>query len=527
MKKSQTYLIALLIIVLLLSACGGSDDANNNTNITNNTENSNNADSVNNVNAPDDESADQGTRFSVDDIVFDLGSEEANECANNLPLDFINEDAINDSGLDGEEVAQIIQDTFPIDQTYCAVEVDQETLDMLDEFDRLIDEGQTEEALQLIEDYSNKLDAELESDLELIPMASNAHLAAPALSHDGGAVYVYIRKQLAIAARLQLKDLWEEADYHIWLAEVAFGKYGFEELELLTDDFPAVLTALSISATAQTFPGLQDLNFAAQETAREILEKILPPTFEAFDPCIATRADVEYLDLLFVYGQVLDVQYAFDYTQDFYFDKLKKWQDIQRKRANGEEVPECPNTWSFEMDMTLQEDSATIVFHWEGFFQVFEAEGNLFIEGRLSATLDGGIPELDCLYFEGNQPIEDFNPTTYTGAARIPLMGEVEGEGDNAKFLLNTPEDFDEMKRISTLKATYANKNCGGVVEYDFMGQFFRLLMASPFPFMAEPTGPGFIYLELPAKAKTTTISVPLGEITTVYTIVIKDQSDN
>lgn len=510
MKKSQIFLIVLLTTVLL-SACGGNNTSSNNSN---NTKNQNNAAPVNDSTTTENGSADQGTRFSIADLAFDLGTEEANECANNIiSLDFFDEDAINEIRTDGLAVKETIENSFPMELTFCAVPTSSATLEKLEEFDSLMASGQTDQALQLIADYV------LELEHDLLSQTSTPHTAAPALIHDFGQTREFVRQMIAIAGRLQQQGSDDEAEKYMNKARDAFRKFGFEELDLLEDNYRE---ALSIAAEAQGLGGLDDLANAAIEKAKEIIERLLPPAFEAFDPCISTEADVNYLDELLTTGQGIGVKTAENLSNEFYSDKLPEWRKVQDKRKRGENVPECPNTYKLNIDMVFGESPNTIMYKWDGFFQIDE---NQDIKGNLSGTLNGNLAEMECLLFTDTGTETVFNPATYKGSARIALTGNQIGEDENATLKIYSPED---NLSNATMSATYGNPDCGGQIEFDFAAQIFKTIMASPMTFIGYGMGTPNTYLELDASApQNLTITAIIGKQTGDFIITLKDQSDN
>ena len=266
------------------------------------------------------EPSNENTPFSIADLSFDLGSEAANDCASNISLEFLDEKAINQVRSDGLVVKETIENSYPMELTFCSISTSPETLEKLDEFDNLLAAGQTEQALQLIADYVSEIER------DLLSQVRTPHTAAPALTHDFGQARIFVRDMLTIAGRLQQQGLEEEAEIYINKAREAFRKFGFEELALLEDDYKQ---ALAIAGEAQGLGGLGDLSQAAIEKALDIIDRLLPPAFEAFDICLSTKADMRYLDELFTYGQGIGVEAAQSLADDFYFDKLVKWKKVQ------------------------------------------------------------------------------------------------------------------------------------------------------------------------------------------------------
>ncbi|MCH7664128.1 MAG: hypothetical protein IH859_09715, partial [Chloroflexi bacterium] len=220
-----------------------------------------------------DEPSDETIPFSIADLSFDLGSEAANNCADNISLDFLDEEAINQARSDGLAVKETIESSYPMELTFCSIPTSTATLEKLAEFDNLIAEGQTEQALKLIADYVSELER------ELLSAVRTPHTAAPALTHDFGQTRIFVSNMLTIAGRLQQQGLEDEAQIYINKAREAFRIFGFEELALIEDDYKQ---ALAIAGEAQGLGGLGDLSQAAIDKARDIIQRLLPPAFEAF-----------------------------------------------------------------------------------------------------------------------------------------------------------------------------------------------------------------------------------------------------
>lgn len=375
----RTALILLTLIIVFLSACGS---------------NSNN------------QTGDSQDAGSIGEITFDLGSPEANECIASLSLDFLDLDAIENQ----DSPTEFIQDTFPANQTYCAEEITQKTQDILNEFDSLMDAGSTDQALQLVGAYVNTLDGELLGSGEL------PHLAAPALSHDGGRTRRYMKQMFTIAARLQLEGFDDEAQDYIDKATDAFEKYGYEELALITDDFKA---ALAIAAEAQLL-GLNALGDDAIDKAMEIVEKFLNEALDAFEPCSSTQADVDTVNLYFVYGQLLGVEAASDRTYEFYDDKLPEWKKVQKKRKNNEQVEGCDlNAIKIDQDI-----GGFITYSGEA----YSCDGtNWTIEVSISGNFEG-------IAITGEGETTEFIVTDGKGETTIPTNGSVTKDGKTAVF---------------------------------------------------------------------------------------------
>lgn len=386
--KKFTYLITLLL--LLLSACGsGGNDPQPNQGQDQN-----------------DQTTSQKDPAPPVEIIFDLGSPEANECIAPLSLDFLNLENISNN----DDPAGLIEDTFPADETYCAEEITQETQDTLNEFDRLIDEGSTDQALQLIADYVNKLEA------ELLSMGATPHLASINPIHDGGRTRIYMKQMFTIATRLQQKGLDDEAQEYIQKAIDAFEKYGYEELGLIEDNFRA---ALAIAGEAQLL-GLFDLGDTAIEKASEIVERLLNEALDAFTPCDSNKAEVENIKTLLAYGQALGVPNAEFLGDEFYFDQLPEWEEVQEKRKKGEQVEGCDlNAIKINQDI-----GGLYVYSGEA----YSCDGtNWTVDVTISGNIEG-------LIITGEGETTQFTVTDGKGETIIPTNGSITGDGKTGTF---------------------------------------------------------------------------------------------
>lgn len=368
MKRSP--LLAFTLLTLILTACGAGSE-----------------------------------KSSAQDLVFDLVSPEANSCLSGLSLDYLDQSNVESH----DHPQQFIQETYPVDETYCANPVLEATTAALESFDQLLAEKKAAEALALIAEYVEQLTA------EYLAAGSAGHLAAPASVHDGGRTRVYMRQMFTIAERLYKQGYNDEADEYVQKATDAYEKYGYEELALIEDDFKA---ALAIAAEAMLL-GLTELGDDALDKAREIVEEKLNKALDAFQPCTSTESDVDYVDEMFIWGQLLGAESANERTYEFYDGKLPEWKTVQEKRSRGESIEGC------DLNAVLIENSIAGVFDYRG--EAYTCDGeNWSVEVVVSANIDSAV-----LFVEG---AGEFTLVDGSGSSEIPTQGTITDGDDSASL---------------------------------------------------------------------------------------------
>lgn len=292
----------------------------------------------------------KGDSVSSSDIILRAGDEETDACLAEIPLDFLDLDSLsgapvlgkdgNLNRLQGEGITLFVQDNFPVEQTHCGAALPPSVKESLDQVQQLIADGNSNAAIELLEELIETI---LSSQLST---SSTPHLASPALGHDGGRTMIAVRVMLTVvgdaqAAGDQAMETWA------WnRAREIFEPYGWEEIKM-TDNWRV---ALGVVATAQSL-GLSSLADAALEKARDLVDIEINRVLDGFKPCTSTESDVIEMLTWISNGQMIGAPEAENRTDEA-LSLYDEWQDIQDRRAKGEDVEECIGN-AFELNETF------------------------------------------------------------------------------------------------------------------------------------------------------------------------------
>ena len=324
-----------------------------------------------------------GSSVSSSNIVLRTGDEETDACLAGISLDFLDLDSLSVSPvfgedgdlnrLQGEGVALFVQDNFPVEQTHCGAALPPDVQNSLDQVQQLIVGGNSNAAIELLEELIETIIS------GKLSTSSTPHLASPALGHDGGTTMVAVRVLLSVVRDAQASGDQAMENWAWNRAREIFEPYGWEEINM-TDNWRV---ALGVVATAQSL-GLSSLADAALEKARDLVDIEINRVVDGFNPCTSTESAVIEMFTWISNGQMIGAREAENRTDEA-LSLYDEWQDIQDRRAKGESIEECSGN-AFELNETFSGGLAIVTG------SAVTCDGNNWtIEITVDANVEGAV----------------------------------------------------------------------------------------------------------------------------------------
>lgn len=372
----------------------------------------------------------------------------------------IGDDEFGELGMDGaEEIADALYS--PMD-SFCGLSSSEELLSNLEEIQGVYDSGDLDQADELL---LNLLEA---IDDDQFTEDGSGKVAALLFQTGAARTRRIVKNYLDVAGRAAYWGNDEKADTALQAAVDTYSTWAADAV-----DTANIKEALRIAAEAQLL-GIDGLDDQALERAHDLIALDLAGERKSYKPCSATKADTKRLLDTTAKALLLGVEVN---TYEI-MAVVEEWQEIQRKRAKGEDVPQCEG-WSIEMLIDNGWDSGYHNIVWNGVFQERE-------DGSLNGTGTGSITthvEITCVNVLSGE--EYMSTTDVTGSFEFGVEGR-RAERDGAaifQFLFpaeitisgeDTCNEFDPETYLPSYVIQDINVY-GGVENYDMEADLIYL----------------------------------------------------
>jgi len=364
----------------------------------------------------------------------------------------IGDDELVQLGLDG--ATALADDLFSLEGGFCGLELSDDLAAVFDEIQTLIDAGQKSQA----EDLIDELLFEIENEQYSITVYQK--IASPVMQPGREQTRRKVQALLALAGRA---DYWgndEKFQESLDSAQDTYKEWASDVV-----DSASIREALLIAGEAQIL-GIDGIDDRALERARDLAEFDLSAELELFNPCSAPKVDVRRLQDAAARALLLGVEVnTYEITNE-----IDDWIDIKRRRAKGEDIPECAG-WNINLELSKIWESGDYYITWDGKFKELE-DGSL--AGQGTGTIKS-YTEVLCVNVMTGE--ETMSSTTVTGSFIFKVEGKRDGDADEEvfKFLLpakvevsgvDTCNDFDSVTYLPAYVIEEIHTS-GGVENYD------------------------------------------------------------
>ena len=412
----------------------------------------------------------------ADDLLQNTTSGEfadENLCSRGFNLDFVDLNAAAQTptlnpdfstgtlGLVGAET--LVASFFTPEDTFCGAALPGETQEMLTQIDKLIEDGNVDEARQQLEDLLRDYPPQAGTNGSLGVLASVVRIL------DKEQTYRFVKTFLISAARFQVLGMEDLANEALDEARDTFSEWAEAAIESTSD----IKELLSIAAQYQLLGDMEGLDQDAIERAADLAEKKVLDLLRNFNPCEANQDQITEILQALAMSQALS---GYDQgSTEIVLEALETVRKNNKAKAEGKSIPECEGAWvveldgnygGFEVDFSVRSCDG---IHWKG-------------EHTHKGSMLGGASVIDlAAMFDFTVPDAGSSTTIRSDIVNYDSTGPwlVTAEGDSGQATVSNNFSFSmELDRLAG-KAVIDLVSNGG--EINIEGQ------SMPFPQLFGP----------------------------------------